>query len=169
MQWLPFTWEAFATLVTGLAAVTGAVILGRRQTKISERQIEILAQQTRLSELTLRSDLFDRRMEVYEGVRGYLSHIVTYAAPPDKELEQKFLAAASAARFLFSAGVDQRIDELWKKANAFRALHTVMRHTYETEGHYGDGNPERESEHLLWFTDLIVNLPDLFGDEIKLA
>jgi hypothetical protein len=169
MEWLPFTWEAFATLFTGMSAVGGAVTLGIRQMRISERQNEILTRQNWLGELTLRSQLFDRRMEVYEAVRAYIVQIATHAAPPDREFEQEFFKAASASRFLFSAGVDRNIDQIWRKANGFRALWTTMRHTFETEGHYGDGNPEREGEYLRWFMDRLATLPEVFGDEIRLA
>ena len=56
-----FPWEALATLLTGLMAVVGAVIVGRRQLLISDKQTEILDRQTRLQETSIRVDLLDRR------------------------------------------------------------------------------------------------------------
>ena len=57
IYWSAFSWEAFATLATGLAAVGGAVWILMRQQLSLDRQVE-------LQELKLRSDLFDRRFVV---------------------------------------------------------------------------------------------------------
>ena len=84
-------------------------------------------------------------------VREYLAHIVTYASPPDTQVEQRFWAASASARFLFRDAVDERIDEVWKRANEFPALHRRMQHTFKTEERYGERNREREGEQLKWF------------------
>lgn len=64
--WQEFSWEAFATLSTGLATVAAAGVLGARQISIARRQTEISAAQSdndvqlRLQELRM-ALLYDRR------------------------------------------------------------------------------------------------------------
>ncbi len=75
------SWEAFATLITGISAVGAATYVAMRQQEITERQVK-------LAELTLRSDLFSHRFDVYEVTRKFLGHIVAHATPPDGNLER---------------------------------------------------------------------------------
>ena len=172
----PMTWDALATFVTGVSAVAGAVVVGlrqvgitREQTAIAARQADILGEQTKLARLSFHETMFDRRMEVYDDVHAFLSSIIQYAAPPPRELEMNFLGALQRSRFLFRPEVYDTLSELWKKACAFDALKSVMDHSYKTEGHYGDGNPEKESQMLQGFLISIEGLPELFGDELQLG
>ena len=43
-----------------------------------------------------------------------------------------------------------------------------MNHLFETQGHYGDGNPEREGVEFEWFSERFSSLPQLF-DELNLG
>lgn len=52
------TWEAFATLAAGGAAVIGATLIGLNQTKILDAQ-------HRLEKLRLKSELFDKRYRIF--------------------------------------------------------------------------------------------------------
>ena len=170
------TWDALATFVTGLGAVAGAVVVGlrqvgitREQTAIAARQADILREQTKLARLGFHETMFDRRMAVYDDVNLFLSHILRHAASPPQETEQAFLEASRRARFLFRTDVNEGLSELWKKACAFHALKAEMLHTIQTEGHYGEGNPDKESEMLQWFAKRLEKLPELFGDELQLG
>ena len=73
IYWTEFSWEAFAALFTGVAAVGGAIYIGKRQTKIAERQTELLAQQAasdlKLRQQTLRMELLERRADVLSKFR----------------------------------------------------------------------------------------------------
>ena len=169
IDWVQFSWEAFSTLVAGLAAVVGATMVGVRQARISARQTDILAQQTELSELTYRAELFERRLGVYDAVSDFLGSILRHAHPPNHELERLFLRAERDARFLFAESVHTDLQEIWKRASAYRVLHSVSRHTFEVEGHYGPGNPEKEADALNWFAERFRTLPDLFGEELRLG
>ncbi|MBA4163506.1 MAG: hypothetical protein C0510_02555 [Erythrobacter sp.] len=161
IDWDAFSWEAFATLVTGVVAVAAAFVVGRRQLTIHE-------QQTRLQELELRSDLFDRRYAVYEKVRQFLLYIMQHAQYPELELEQSFLTAMGESKFLFGDKVQGALQEIWKRALAYRVLKVEMARIYQAEGHYGDGNPQREFDATSWLSSQFRALPDLF-DELKLS
>ena len=58
-------WEAIATLVTGMAAVAGAVIVATKQIGVQTRQNQILERQIRLEEARLNGELYERRSALY--------------------------------------------------------------------------------------------------------
>jgi hypothetical protein len=66
-EWLPLTWDAVATFMTGMAAVIGAALIGLRQTKITEIQAKIQRDQLVHDQLfrsnEFRFQLLDRRSE----------------------------------------------------------------------------------------------------------
>jgi len=162
INWSDFTWGAFATLATGAFAVAGAVGVGLRQIKISARQ-------TDLHELALRIELFERRSAVYNDVSAFLGHILRHADYPDRDLELAMLQAIGKASFLFDETVKAGLDDVWKKAVAYGFLKKAMALSFEANGHYGDGNPEKEHIMHLWFEGKFSTLPDLFGDAMRLA
>ena len=43
-----------------------------------------------------------------------------------------------------------------------------MKHIYQREQHYGDGNPAREATALTWFFEQFQNLSNMFP-ELKLG
>ena len=159
--WQGFSWEAFATLATGLSAVLAAVYVARKQSEIQKAQVG-------LQSLALRSDLFDRRYGVYDRVQNFIGEIVRTADSPGRDIEQQFLIAKGEAKFLFDATVVSGLDEIWSKACEYRALKKMMAHTYQTEGHYGAANPQKECDANIWFGGRLQSLPDLF-DTMKLG
>lgn len=164
-----FSWEALATLVTGLAAVIAAMLVGLRQAGIADRQSRILARQVGLDELALRAELFEQRFAVYEGVRKFLAAIMAYADKPEPEIERGYLVAMDQARFLFRPEVHEQLREVWKRACGFFAVKSVMKAQYEKTGDYGHANIEKEHEHLLWLAGKLENLSELFGEELRLS
>ena len=165
IAWSDFSWEAFATLATGLAAVIAAWNLGRKQIEIQKAQVD-------LQRLTLRSELFDRRYKLYEATRIFLFNI--YKCKGDEQLSwtadwtQNFLRALQESRILFSSGVFLGMDEIWRNAVDFSALQNEMARIYRKDGHYGDGNPARQSDGMIWFGERMDTLPDLF-EELNLG
>jgi hypothetical protein len=165
IYWSEFTWEAFATLATGLAAVIAAWNLGRKQTKIQQAQVEI-------QNLTLRSELFDRRYKLCEATRTFLLKIFVLGGEGQLSLTadwtQNFLHALQEARILFSSNVFIGMDEVWKKAVDYSGLQEEMARTFREAGHYGEGNPARQREGMIWFGKRMETLPDLF-EELNLG
>lgn len=117
IEWSAFTWEAFATLTTGILAVGGATYVGIRQTRISKRQNEILDRQTRLAEAEHRADLFERRLQTFEATADFVIHINEF---PDSDPKQKvrmnlFAAKLRESQFLFKPHVFQALHEIWER------------------------------------------------------
>ncbi|MBI5941438.1 MAG: hypothetical protein HY859_13525 [Caulobacterales bacterium] len=97
-----FSWEAFATLVTGALAVGGAVWIHRRQTLILDRQVEIEALKTRI-------ELFDRRMKIVELHSKLLSR--SFNEQTRLPHLAAFMDARGSVPFLFDEAVGKLFDK----------------------------------------------------------
>lgn len=176
IDWAAFSWEAFATLATGAAAVAAATFVGlrqlgiaREQMAITERQSRILERQVGLDELNLRVDLFEQRFAVYERARKFLGAIMAHADRPDAEIQRGYVVALDEARFLFRPEVHAQLREIWERSAAFFAVKSAMEAEYRRTGDYGGDNIDRERRHLDWLMAKFENLAELFGDELKLS
>lgn len=147
--WHCFGWDAFATLTTGALVVIGATWVGLRQTKILGRQV-------RLSELTLRKDLFEKRAAVYEATSEYIGFILREADYPDRAREIAYVHAMGQSRFLFPLAVHAALDEIYLNAIEIRSLKK-------------QGDVEGEHKLHRWMYERFTTLPDIFGDEMRLA
>lgn len=169
IDWQAFDWQSFATLATGILAVGAAVAVGFRQSRITEQQNHIFEMQATLAETSLKHDLFERRYKVYDAVRVFLLSILQHAQYPALEEEQGFLRAKHEAQFLFRRELQHFLQEIWQRSNSYRALKIEMAQIYDREGHYGDGNPEREFEMFNHFNQTYDRLVDQFGHEMQLS
>jgi hypothetical protein len=168
IAWTEFDWPSFATLAAGAMAVVAATIVGVRQARIAARQTEILDRQGRLAEVALRNELFEKRYVVFERTRDFVMHIIHHAEVADGETRNDFLRALGEAAFLFRPQVHQKLDEIWRVAGDYAVLKAEMNSTFAREGHYGDGNPQRNHDLFLRFPAFAKELPDVF-DELKLG
>src|SRR3546814_5854448 len=75
-----------------------------------------------------------------------------HAQYPELELEQSFLTAMGESKFLFGDKVQGALQEIWKRALAYRVLKVEMARIYQAEGHYGDGNPQWEFDATSWLS-----------------
>jgi hypothetical protein len=153
INWRAFDWQSFATLTTGFFAVVAAYLIGHRQTDIQRRQAKI-------QEAALRWDLFDRRYKVFERSEQFLREIVQHANDPSPETQRDFVLAMGESRFLFEPKVREGLDEIWTNWAQYHALRVTMKHLFQTEHHYGDGNPEKDRKALEWFMSRFTSLPD---------
>jgi hypothetical protein len=155
IDWCGFTWEAFATLATGLAAVGAAVFIGTRQAEIQKVQAGIQS-------LALRSDLFDRRYRVYERTQKFVGIICRTGDAPDHDLDGQFLMAMGESKFLFDANVVSGLGEIWSNACSYAAIKGEMRRLDDKGAHIEPGLLQRERDLFSWFSDRLMSLPELF-------
>lgn len=156
IAWCGFSWEAFATLATGLAAVTGAYRLGGRQIKILHRQ-------TTLQESQFKIGIFERRMDIFRAVEQLIFGVVGVGGPASDEIEQDFLIAKQEARFLFSKDISEFLTEIWKNYVQLKVYHDAMKESFEESGQYGKDNVEKKHSALKWISDCSDNLADRFA------
>lgn len=98
---------AGATLVAGLAAVIGAVIVGTRQAAILHRQIV-------LQELTIKETLFERRFNYYSLPLAFGQKVKMRGEKMAvrEQAINEFVAATRKSVFFFPAELGEQIDEL---------------------------------------------------------
>lgn len=178
IDWQEFTWEAFATLLTGLAAVVAAVIVGlrqaaiqREQVAVAARQTKILDRQTALAELTLRNDLFEKRHDVYRATKNLLIKAVQNGGwvSYNDSIRHDFLIAMDKATFLFRPSVKNDLQVIWEKVNEGTFVHDEMQALYQREGHYGQDFPKQSYDISIWITGRLPTLSDVFGHELRLS
>jgi dsDNA-binding SOS-regulon protein len=151
INWCAFTWEAFATILTGVSAVAGAVWVARGQMKIQNKQTHIQA-------YALRSDLFDRRYKIFDETRKFLTNI-----PPSRESDyhdakSQFQAAREEALLLFDNNVLDGLQEIWKQFLIFEDYRGT---DTPTDSSSNDGDQERQDARL-WLLKRKDSLPELF-------
>ncbi|WP_343546588.1 hypothetical protein [Sphingobium yanoikuyae] len=112
MTWLPLTWEAVATFLTGIAAVLAALSVARRQERIVSRQIDLQNEQTKLQELSLRKDVFDKRFDVYVKLREHSAILIRAKHHSDVTFDDYcgFHEAAEKSILLFSRKLHLEIE-----------------------------------------------------------
>jgi hypothetical protein len=154
VNWSQFSWEAFATLLTGLAAVIAAWHIGRKQTAIQSQ--------------ALRSDLFTKRLENYETVRDFMNSVLRTPGDIDPNLQNKFFTAQREARFLFSDHVWQGLDRIHELHSELHGLSCEMRQEIATQGHAGVSLPQLRHAAYKAYSHEYRNLHLLYS-EMKLS
>ena len=148
-------WQAIATFVTGLLAVGGAVLVGKRQTKILEKQTDI-------QELSVRSDLFDRRFENYETVRDFLMSAMSLTGEPNPASLNKFFAAQREARFLFGSEVHDELQRIWQDCIEMFSATELTRTGVAPEGVDYQAEIARKADHFGKISASFNNLHELY-------
>lgn len=184
-------WAALIGLLVGLATVGAAFVVGLRQTLIMRDQTRIQKRQVVIAEhaldLELRKvnvDLFDKRFEVYEAARKFLSFMLTHgnapgwnlkiegvAAEEQMELQTNFLVGMDKARFLFVPAVRTGLEEILSWADV---IHYQQWEDHDLrDGETDDQLKVRNINAYVAFrkkmSDRLATLADVFGDELKLG
>lgn len=114
-------------LIGGLAALIGAIVVGLRQADIIDRQAKIMERALKLEQQRLKSDLYDRRIAIYEVSKTYLRAFLKQAEGGETEdmklrrerLMFEFAQARAASDFLLSAPVIAHLEHAWVMIGEF--------------------------------------------------
>jgi hypothetical protein len=112
----PITWEAAATLTTGVLAVGAAIWVGHRQLAISDKQTVIADEMRNLEVIKIKSDLFDRRMEVYTATYEWLCYWYIEGEVP-LEAKTAFRLARRQSGFLFRPELAEELNDWSERAH----------------------------------------------------
>ncbi|ATP18552.1 hypothetical protein [Sphingobium yanoikuyae] len=167
-----FEWGDFATLVTGAIAAIGAVWIGIRQSKISDRQTEILNHQVEIERISLRAELYDRRMKCF-------SDIVVFAANTGFTDEKstgvtfrEFSMAVASVKFLFNEEIYDVAATMRRHVMSYRALRVDMDNwdRFDAEERSEQGKRSRRSaaaarDHSEMFEKLATPMMRIDRDE----
>lgn len=172
---VPWSPEAIATLITGLAAVGAAVYVGRKQTAIGRRQTAILERQAEiqirlahLEKMKIRVSLFDKRFEVYVATQRMVVQILRDAAPPDNEAKQGFINAMDRSRLLFDDEVYKRLRGVWTDVCDIGLAYSRLRNSPGVSEETYQAAVESEARLMSGFAALGDDLSQLFGDKLIL-
>lgn len=185
VNWCGFTWEAFATLTAGCAAVGGATWVGLRQLRvtaqqasIADRQVGIMSRQADISEhqvqvdrAKLRADLFDRRLAVYKASKAYIrdAMIVRADFDPNPEIWNELTVQLEQAEFLFAGNVRSRLQTVAHEADTLLTEREKLR---DLRG--GPSTPEMAEQAAKVralnkaLREKLSNLANAMGEEMKL-
>lgn len=168
--WCGLSWEAFATLFTGVLAVLAAVVVGRQQIGISAKQTDILDRQVRLQEMSLREALFERRMAVFNVVQLFLADVLRDGVIR-RSLESRFLEALGQIPLLFRPQVQEGVMAAYGTAKELNALQDQIRAAEAGSEFPSTPDHLREAEHAarVALAAAVTKLAETFGDEIRLG
>ena len=175
IDWCAFTWQAFATLVTGVAATGGAIFIGTRQLAINRAQVKVAAGQARIANIQAvtarmaqRSALFEKRYAVYTAIQDYIRKSMyvknedwmTLPLEPLQEALQK-------ARFLFPPSVRSSLADALDAADEF----AETTHDLQKNGPYPSRDDPRRvnrSAKRKIVRERLNALSELMGEEMRL-
>ncbi len=186
LQFAYLSWEAFATLITGALAVFAAFRVGLKQVEIQYRQASIQSRLAAIEERKLRSDLFDRRIAVYEASARWFSYFVTTGQVagkptraqkamnvvssrpkpiPGMDVSNAFLEAMLLSKFLFQPHVERALKAAWDASERWSDI---------ARSDLGSYNDEKDRQALMAearreITLIYDSLVDIFAAELQLS
>lgn len=181
IDWCSFTWQAFATLTTGVIAAGGATIIGIKQVGISRKQamvaegqkevaaaqaetaraaLEVAKAQALTARLAQRSNLFDRRYAIYETLIEYSHTSMSGDVHALIAMNTKIVDSFKKMKFLFPKSVQTEINEHMEQAE--ECSNAVMsRLSDPAKG--AEAKAARKKLH-----QSILTLADRMGEEMQL-
>jgi hypothetical protein len=123
---LPFViaWEAWATFVVGLAAVFGAIRIGKNQATI-------LARQASTEAMKLRADLYDRRIAVHTAAERFYQQTYLNLGSTPVDVRNEFYEARSRSRFIFGEDVHRFLNDMLASSRKLGAACSTVTATSE--------------------------------------
>jgi hypothetical protein len=185
IDWCGFTWEAFATLAAGGAAVGGATLIGLRQLRVTaqqaeiadrqatvmSRQADILEHQVQVDRAKLRADLFDRRLAVFKACKAYIRDAMTIRVDfePTPAVWRELADQLEQAEFLFAGDVRSRLREAAGFADTLLTEREMLRELRGTDS-APEINQQGEKVRMLnaALRLQLANLAEAMGEEMKL-
>lgn len=118
----------------------------------------IAVQQYRVNRKRLKKDLFDKRYEIFEHTKEFLSDIVTGSV--NDERKRKYLLGTRGAAFVFDETIKEYIDKIWSIS-------------VDLESWQGDAQPsthaEERNNHLKWINKQLSDVDSKFKKYMSLS
>lgn len=127
-----FNWGDFATLATGAIAAVGAIWIGMRQAAISARQTEILNHQVSIERISLRAELYDRRLKIFTDVMTYAANVWDNETRRNIEKARSFNLAMESSKFLFNDEIHALLNNMFRDIVQFNSVTTRLDRPYRT-------------------------------------
>jgi hypothetical protein len=157
-----FTWQAGATFFAAAVAGTVAAIIGWRQVGIARAAMEVAKAQSLTARLAQRGALFEKRFAAYMTVQSYLNTALHGDAFALIDFNDKMRKLNAEVRFLFPKSVETVVHDAFAKADEYAEIRSTTQHDSSAEG------AERSSRLRKQLREIIIALPDVMGEEMKL-
>jgi len=154
-------WAGWLGFYGGCLALAGAVLIGYKQTRITEHQ-------TKMSARNLRLSLLDSRSETHNRIRNFFLYILHHAREPDSKTRDDFNYGRHRSKILFSDKINSQIKEMDDRCFHYFCLKCEMDDSYKATGSYGDGNTAKERDFLNWLPKKLMEIDALFIDEMRI-
>lgn len=145
INWSSFSWEAFATLTTGLAAVFAAWRVGHRQLALLAEQQKFTVEQARqardLKFQELRITLLDRRIECIKRMREIESDFLREAKVKSERLPDLTFLIHNCI-LIFPGSITQDLDKILTAS-------ILSRSHFERSRHYNSIQNEPKASEFL--------------------
>lgn len=175
-------WAAIIGLAGGVLALTGAVMVGLRQTAIMHRQTDlqraIADRAAEIEESKIRVELFSKRFVIFEATQKFVEHVHKTGWLPgktphlsqdwnnrDAAITLAFFEAIETSKILFRDGVH---DDLQTIADAAESLDLHMGKA-EEDGPSSEGHRAAAHDIKVRFAWLRYNLTELFDPDLQLG
>ena len=112
----------------------------------------------------LKLDLFEKRYTVFEGIKKFIVTILS-ARKIKQENTIEYLRDTKSVSFLFDDEIAKLTEEIYKKAIR---LDTLIKTEEGLNKEQLEQNLNKQDEIVLWFTDQLKNIDDLFKKYLKL-
>jgi len=143
--------SVLAALLTPVVALF-ALFIAYRQWKTAQNKLKL--------------DLFERRLQVYEAARDFISSIMT-SGRTSGEREFKYLSGTRGAVWLFDQAIVEYLDkEIWSKVCDLGALQAELEG--EPVGETRTKNVQRQREVKEWLTEQLRVMERKFEPFLKL-
>lgn len=157
IYWSHFSWEAFATLAAGLAAVGAAWWVGRNQLEIQRRQLTLI-------ENDLKIQLLEKRSVCVDAMRQISNAWHAQASLSDEEWA-RFRDLFHQAQLLYPNRVIQKLDNAVSGIFRAKLYHNRSMQYYQRSN---DGKGEEFLESAFAAEDKVMKImPDLLDELIN--
>lgn len=175
IDWCAFTWQAFATIFTGVAATGGAVLIGSRQLLINREQVRVAEGQARIASaqamtarMAQRSSLFDKRYAIYTSIQDYHRNSMSSIVDDSTDFSSAGLhTALDKAKFLFPIAVREAIIRALDAADDYAETTIDLRDNGAFES-LNDPRRKVRSEKRKVARSRLTELTEAMGDEMRL-
>ena len=147
----PHWTQYLAALLTPTVAVFGLTI-GYRQWRTAQNKLKL--------------DLFERRLAIYDGIRSFISSVMT-TGKTTQNYEMEFLSSTRGAKWLFGPEIIEYIDTvLWHKACDLWCLQEELQDM--PAGPERTENIHKKAEIKKWLAAQLVVIDEKFAPYLAL-
>lgn len=184
IDWWKFDWPSFATLmgavatlIVGIVAVRYAYLVGikqariaQRQADILDRQADILDRQTALADISVKADLFERRLATYEIAADFTLNLQDLGDTDEGAARiALFATKMRESQFLFSLPVYEALIEIWEAGNRLRTARAISISNYHAKQRNDAAISTTIDQLTIWKTRRIETLHEVFRADLEVG